>query len=244
MNEGKKHLTDTVTSTMQTKIRPDTKNECWGEKQHVSVYSKILFQMLSQDPDRSNFKNTAIKLNGGFTWFIYLRIQKKNPSQFLHKRLLVRFRLRWTGQMLQCTEFAPQHFPILPTNSASPSCERAAVEHQSWQVKRKEENKAHQPMTFPHHERIPNVLLNTTKSNITWQNFKQVSSRVTCREQHEIQGVRQGRRAGRWHCQVCSQAWVPRWVPPAAPTTTPAQVLHLSSGLGHRGLNAGFSVSK
>lgn len=48
-----------------------------GKKQHVSVYSKILLQMLPQDPDRNNFKNTAIKLNGGFTWFIYLRIQKK-----------------------------------------------------------------------------------------------------------------------------------------------------------------------
>lgn len=75
MNEGKKHLTDTVTSTTQTKIRPDTKNECW-EKQPVSVHSNILHQMLPQDPDRNNFKNTAVKLNEGFTSFSYLGNQK------------------------------------------------------------------------------------------------------------------------------------------------------------------------
>ena len=73
----KNHLADTVTSTTQTKMRPDTKNECWEKKQYVSVHSNTLLQMLPQDPDRNNFKNMAIKLNEGFTLFSYLRNHKK-----------------------------------------------------------------------------------------------------------------------------------------------------------------------
>lgn len=42
----------------------------------------------------------------------------------------------------------------------------------------------------------PKCIVQRYISNITWKNFKQVSSRMICEEQHEIRGAKEGGRPG------------------------------------------------
>lgn len=74
--------------------------------------------------------------------------------------------------MLQCTKFAPQHFPILLPNSASPFCERATAEHQSWQVNRKEEKKSTSANDIPIPQEDPKCVVQHCKKQHNLARFQ------------------------------------------------------------------------
>lgn len=80
----------------------------------------------------------------------------------------------------------------------------------------------------------PKCIVEHYISNITWHNFKQVFSRIIHREQHQIQGVKQGGRPGP---KPLSHVLLALQCPAQSHLQLPflVQVLHFSSRLGQRG---------